>query len=67
MKKWLRDFKPSRPNKILIVDILNELSHFDVFSHMDVLEIFTFNSTNVKTTLSSMHGIICKKILPLNF
>jgi len=36
---------PSRPNHFLTMDIFNELSHFDIFLHMDVLEFFNFNHT----------------------
>jgi len=49
------------------MDIFNELSFFDIFLHMDLLEIFNFNRLKVKTTLSNMRGNNCRKFLPLDF
>jgi len=49
------------------MEVLNELHHFDIFLHIDVLEIFNFNHTKVKITLSSMDAINCENFLLLDF
>jgi len=41
----LVSFNPSRLDNFLTMEIFNELFHFDIFLHMDVLEIFNFNHT----------------------
>jgi len=38
------------------MEVFKEFNHFDIFLHIDVLEIFNFNYTKEKTTLFSMHG-----------
>jgi len=45
--------------QVLTMEVINELSHFNIFLHMDVFENFNFNRTKAKTTLSRMHGIHC--------
>jgi len=52
---------PSSPNDFLTMGGFNEFYHFDIFLHIDVLEIFNFNHTKVNTILSSMHKINCEK------
>jgi len=46
-----------RPNNFLTMEVFNELSHFDIFLHITMLEIYNFNHTKVKITLSSLNGI----------
>jgi len=55
--KKMMGLNPSWPNNFLTIEVFNELSHFDIFLHRDVLEIFNFNQTKVKTNLSIIHGI----------
>jgi len=49
------------------MEVFNELYHFDIFLHIDVLGIFNFNRTKVKTTLSNMDGIKLREILTIEF
>jgi len=57
----VKTFNPSRPINFFTIDFFYELSYFDIFLHMDVLETFNFNFTKVKTTLSRMHDISFEK------
>jgi len=43
------------------MEVFNELYHFDISLHIDVLEIFNSNREKVKTTLFGMDGINCRK------
>jgi len=58
---FLLTLKPLRPNNFLTTKVSNELSHFDIFLHVDVLEIFNFNYTKVITILPSMYEINCEE------
>jgi len=42
-----RPIKPSRSNNFLTIEVVNESSHFDIFLHLDVLEILNFNHTKI--------------------
>jgi len=49
------------------MEVFNEVYCFDMFLRIDVLEVFNFDCTKVKTTLSSMDGINCGKFLLFDF
>jgi len=57
----------TRPSNFLTIEVFKELFHFDIFLPMDVLETFNFNHTKIKTILSSIRGINCRKYWLLDF
>jgi len=51
LRRFCIPLNPPRYKTFLTMDIFNESSYFDIFLHVDVLEIFNFDYTKIKTTI----------------